>query len=597
MTVAIIAVSSSGRDRAYAFVRAASATTAAAGVLVTLLAGGPAAAVPSPSVTAGAQAGPDATFLQHVTKPCTHHVAMNGSDTNLGTTPQDAWRTIAKAMATLTQGQTACVHAGTQPYAEGRLEPANSGGAMQPIAIMAAPGEPRPRIMANGDVTMFSFGPNIGFWVVDGLDIDKDQKAGASFEILGGHHVLVNNNVIRNGKSGAAVLVRGHTASATTDVLIRGNDIFDHHRWVTSSGTVAFTRLNSNFHRDDANAINVESVNGSTIARVEVKGNQLHNVGGDGLQCEGVKDLPENSGGGPSPSDAMDLDIVGNRVFQTAEEAVDIKSCQRVSIRGSVSPAGGGSSADNKFFGFRPTDMTADLGGKGGNNAGGGAIVVHYWARGVLIENTRIWDNCQGIAVGREDTQVENVVIRRTLIFGLVGQSASVGQGATKNVCQGLGIRIGRAAHVDIYHVTIDGAPEVAIRLARDNSPTDKPTIDVDVWNNIIDGGSGAWFDVDLTKLSGSQSDNNVFWHPDGSTSHFKLVPPPGLANLANWQSRTGGQDQNSHHGDPLFVADPQLNDYYTRLGSPARDAARPNTGPVCNTGGAPDIGFLESCQ
>ena len=68
------------------------------------------------------------------------------------------------------------------------------------------------------------------------------------------------------------------------------------------------------------------------------------------------------------------------------------------------------------------------------------------------------------------------------------------------------------------------------------------------------------------------------------------------MQQCPSWRSRTGGQDQNSRHGDPLFVTDPQLNDYYTRLGSPARDAALNNTGAIfCNA--ALDIGFLESCQ
>ncbi len=123
------------------------------------------------------------------------------------------------------------------------------------------------------------------------------------------------------------------------------------------------------------------------------------------------------------------------------------------------------------------------------------------------------------------------------------------------------------------------------------------PTSDVDVWNNIVVArGSGAWLDVDLVKLSGFQSDANLFWHPGGATSRFRLAPPPSPVDLPAWRTRTGGQDQNSHRGDPLFVPDPRMNDYYTRTGSPARDAALNNTGAsFCGAG--PDIGFLESCQ
>jgi len=51
---------------------------------------------------------------------------------------------------------------------------------------------------------------------------------------------------------------------------------------------------------------------------------------------------------------------------------------------------------------------------------------------------------------------------------------------------------------------------------------------------------------------------------------------------------------------DPMWVADPVTNDYYTQPGSPARDAAAPVQASVSDPAtycGAPDIGFLESCS
>jgi hypothetical protein len=52
---------------------------------------------------------------------------------------------------------------------------------------------------------------------------------------------------------------------------------------------------------------------------------------------------------------------------------------------------------------------------------------------------------------------------------------------------------------------------------------------------------------------------------------------------------------------DPRFVEDPRNNDFYTKPGSPARDAALrepllvdPRNSTYCHLG--PDIGFLESC-
>jgi hypothetical protein len=63
--------------------------------------------------------------------------------------------------------------------------------------------------------------------------------------------------------------------------------------------------------------------------------------------------------------------------------------------------------------------------------------------------------------------------------------------------------------------------------------------------------------------------------------------------SLAGWRSATG-LDASSRHADPLFVDQPTTNDYYTRPGSPARDAA-PNVVGATSCGTAPDIGFRES--
>jgi hypothetical protein len=241
----------------------------------------------------------------------------------------------------------------------------------------------------------------------------------------------------------------------------------------------------------------------------------------------------------------------------------------------------------------RPTDKSADL---PGNNSGGGAIVVHYFARNVLIENTRIWDTCSGIGVGRPDLPpVQNVVIRRNLFFNLVGREASVGD----NTCAGRGVRITSAAHVDIHDNTFDTIPAEAVMLATDNGENSSISDDIDVWNNIISN-AGTW--ISLRRHSASvaggatnvEADRNLFWHPDGTANHFVLEAT--RVDLAAWRAGTG-QDQTSLLANPLFVDDPANNDYYLKTNprSPGLDAALNNTGaPFCGAG--PDIGFRETC-
>ena len=514
-----------------------------------------------------------------MTSDCTHHVATSGSDANSGTSLTAAWRTPAKAVASLQAGQTACVHAGT--YDVGTLDPSRSGTATAPIALIGATGETRPVLRSSTDDSMLSFGPRDAYWVVQGLELNKNRRDGATVQILGSvtstsdpsagpaHHIAVRNNILRDGKSGAAVLIR----HAATDILVEGNQIFGHHRWVSGTA-VSYSRLNTSYLRSDANAVNLEGTATGQVARVQVRGNDMHHNGGDGIQCLGV-----NDDSGAHGHDPADLDAVDNRIHENTEDAVDIKSCQRVSIRGSRSPALPGSAANNKFYGYRPTDRNADL---PGNHSGGGAIVIHYFARGVLVENTRIWDSCRGIGIGREDKNgVQDVVIRRTLIFGLVSGTD----------CPGNAVNVVLAQRVDIYHNTLTGIPGTALRLASDNGGSWAST-DVDVFDNIVETtGSGYWLDIYRRRLTGFESDRNLFWNADASTSHFKL--DFDRVSLTTWRSSTG-QDSTSIRENPLWIDQPTLNDYYTQAGSPARDTALPLPGgSFCGTG--PDIGFRES--
>jgi len=76
-------------------------------------------------------------------------------------------------------------------------------------------------------------------------------------------------------------------------------------------------------------------------------------------------------------------------------------------------------------------------------------------------------------------------------------------------------------------------------------------------------------------------------------------VHPPSFQKNVFWN--TEGVPAGSIIAYPRFVEDPRNNDFYTKPGSPARDAALrepllvdPRNSTYCHLG--PDIGFLESC-
>ena len=576
-------------------------------------------------VVAGVRPGmePDVAFLASVSG-CTRYVHKNGDDTT-GMSLQTAWRTIAKAMRSLQAGQTACVS--NDVYDEGPLVAANSGTAQQPIAIKAAPNA-SPIIRATNDQTLFDFqadGGNparasIGYWVVEGFDIDKQRHDGASVRVEGdaageAHHIVIRGNRIHDGKGGAAVLVRNRA----TNVLIDNNHVYGHHRFTLYlnyrqpnqkllRADYTYNKPNplpsgQTYGRYDAHGVSIESDtdtsrrNNPSVQRIGVTNNKLYNNGGDGVQCIGADD----SGNVEYAADASDIDLLDNRIENNAENAVDIKSCQFVSIRGSVSPDRMGPAADNKLLHFRPTDPSTDL---PGNNSGGGAVVIHINARFIEIENTRIWDACEGIAVGVERTQVHDLVIRRTLLFDILrgGQCPATGSAGT-------GIRLTNASHVDLYHLTLDNLGSRAVMVGSDNTG---PGIlrDVDVFNTIVSNARW-WIDLllDDDQVQGDRvvdfaSDHNVFWQPGSTGTPARFLLDFDATTLPQWRSRTG-QDLNSSTDDPRFVPNPKTNDYYTLGGTPpssARDQAMPIPNmavPACPGGPSvnpPDIGFRESC-
>jgi hypothetical protein len=535
-------------------------TAMAALIALTTLTGSALPAAPAaeatadPNVVAGAQARPDTAYLGASNATCTHHVATTGSDANPGTTPATAWRTIGKALNTLSAGQTGCVHAGT--YRENYNGAANHGSASAPITVKGAPGEARPVIVATADDPVFSI--SRGYWVVDGFEVDKNNTDDHALRISGGHHLTVRNLIIHNGRGPAGISIYG----GSSDIYLDNDEVYNFHRSI-------------NGLRADAHGVAILR----DVTRVLVRGSRLHHNGGDGVQCQGV-----NDDGTPSPStaDTSDVTLEDNRIHSNVENAIDIKSCQRVSIRGSVSPDNLGSAANNKLFSYRPTNRGTDM---PGNHSGGGAIVLHYYARKILMENTRVWDACEGVGVGRQDyPPVQDLIIRRSLFFGLVGT------GVGGSDCKGHGVRITNARNVDLYHNTFDGISDRAIRLGADNGGS-YASDNIDLWNNLISN-AAVWIDLHRPKVTNVESRRNLFWHPDGSTGHLRLDLAPIV--LSGWRSATG-QDSDSVHANPLFVANPTTNDYYTQSGSPARDVALNNTGArVCGAG--PDIGFRESC-
>jgi hypothetical protein len=574
----------------------------------------PAAAAPNgvldpPAGPPGSAAAPESGWLAAV-RPCTHWVDANTTgpgDAGPGSSTQP-WRTIGRAMGVLQPGQTGCVRTGT--YAEANLRFARSGTAAAPIALRAEGAVtvwPTAPATTASSFVLDSAAAEVGYWLVEGFTIDKQGQDGAGvYAVTSGsgrvRAVAVRSNLIKDGKGGAGIIVRGRI----TDAIIESNEVTGFARW-TSRSSVSHVEQ-AGYGRADAHGLSIEGSGGSTasVERVLVRRNSFHDNGGDGVQC--LTDT-DSVGGAARAGDPKDIDLVDNRMVNTPgsapveENAVDLKSCQRVSIRGSDPPTGSGAAVQwNKFAEFLPTRKAVDA-SSGANSSNGDAIVVHYRAAQVLIENLRLWNACTGLSIGRSEAVVRDVTVRRVLMFGLrYGQAPPGGTAADGERCKGRGIQVTNATHLDLYHLTLDDVPSQAVLLSADAGPVS----DVDLWNSIIRlraqaGATQQWVALAAgMPLDSIDSDYNLLWHPDALATgkHFSYG---GIAvDLATWRSYGRDQDRadplGSHRADPQFVTNPQANDYHTVPGSLARDGALGNTGsPFC--GARPDIGVRESCS
>lgn len=318
----------------------------------------------------GAQALPDLEFAE---RPATTilHVAPSGDDSNPGTLERP-WKTIKKAAASLTNDQAAYVHPGE--YREERIMTGHPGLADAPISLIGA---------SRAVVSIVGDPAHIGdreapflivsqpYWIIEGFEIDARGQRGDAVRVQDTHHVLLRDIHAHDGTGRAAIVF-----SQSQDAALLDSEVHSYK----NGG-------------EDSHGVLVQP--GSR--RLLVRNNHSSGNDGDAIQCVGV-----DRGAAPqddNADDPSDITIEGNRYHDNRENAVDLKSCARVTVRG------------NQCFGSSPASTSAQ----------GAALVAHYFARSVLIEHNRIWNSGAAATIGAATAggRAGSVVVRRNVIFNL----------------------------------------------------------------------------------------------------------------------------------------------------------------------------------
>lgn len=554
----------------------------------------PEALVTIPVSTIGAAAGE--WDFANIAPSRTLHVAKDGCNTSTGVcvdvtgcglTRQTACLTVNQAIRGMGNGDEIRVYWHSTPYTDlVELYAGQAGNASGPryiTGVSNAQGH-RPKFIPSLDDEGAYQSPFVfttSYWVLDNVQVDCEDKPVTGVYPIGADHIAIRNSEIKRCRN-SAIEVRG-----SQHVVVEGNLL--HHNQKTAEDGL----------RADSNGVTISR--GSKF--VKVRANTTYDNSGDGFQCQGREQEDVND----VVYDPTNILIEENESHDDFENAVDIKSCNGVTIR------------RNRFYGYDAAE------GNGGNCAGN-TIILHYAARRVLIEENRISDTGAGIALGNEWLQTQDVVIRRNQIYRTNQDRIVTPKGYIKYNC-GDGIRVDRVLRAEIYHNTIDQMPHSGIRVGADlyyrlGSPNCRPLDNgspcqwgpadtVRVWNNIITNVAGLPYqgsmkyggalDYHLENSPGLYSDANHF-HASSGSAVLQLTqgltgPDDEQMDLVAWKQQTAWDDS-SGDADPLYEPSSDVYGYLLAGGSPAIDSALPddgNAGSKQRCGAGPDKGALEN--
>lgn len=211
--------------------------------------------------------------------------SVSGSDSNSGTTKQEAWKTLARVNEEVFEpGDSILFHSGS--VFVGRLSPKGSGTPERPITISKYGNGNKPHIEAKGQYSEALLLMNVEYWNVSNLEISnkgKERAAGrAGVRLLlsnfgTAHHIHLSNLYIHD-VNGSNVKSKGGGAGITW--MCKGDSI--------KSRFDDLVIENCHLVRTDRNGITGSSAfwpryKWYPSLHVVIKNNLLEDIGGDGI--------------------------------------------------------------------------------------------------------------------------------------------------------------------------------------------------------------------------------------------------------------------------------------------------------------------------
>ena len=242
--------------------------------------------------------GPSVVFLSDMPTtefvwpvPATYFVRKTGNDSNLGTSPADAWLTISKAAATLTAGDTVFVGAGT--YVE-LVDITGNGSSGSPIRFIA---------------------DRLGERTSDAGDVLVDSTGGLyTMRINGGDYVQIEGFSV-TGATGDASSGGIRVVTSAHNATLRGNRAYGNSyglRTDDSNDAILEENIVSN-----NTGIGIRFDDGLNVFAVN---NLVYNNGNDGIRMDGVSTAT----------------IEGNTIYLNGDDGVDNKLGSTTTVRNNI---------------------------------------------------------------------------------------------------------------------------------------------------------------------------------------------------------------------------------------------------------------------